>query len=292
MKNITNEINHRINNKNSFSFSDLVIIIFNYACDIGYVILPSVGYIHQYMKIISLKKTEGFSKLVSFILIISFIFRIFFWIGQHFEKSILFNAIFGIFIQLLLLRVCLKYDTKLQKNDSINRFFNLKEFWNWPYFLDYIFFLLFLSTFVTIISLIVGYNNKYYVFLLGAITSTIESFCDVPQIYELYVSKNPFTVSYLMIFMWLSGDLFKVTYFFFRDTPIQLILCAIFQLTTDIILTSQIIYYRFFCNNKTNVNGCNEDNIEDKNVNQIYKVINEDLLANNDNNFEKNKENI
>lgn len=293
MKNITNKVEHKINNdknnKNMTSFFELVIIISHYACDIGYVILPSVGYIHQYMKIVSLKKTEGFSKLVSFILIISFIFRIFFWIGQHFEKSILFNAIFGIFIQLLLLRACLRYDIKLQKNNSFSRFFNLKEFWNWPYFKDYLYFIIFTFIFVTIVSLIIGYNNKYYVFILGVITSTIESFCDVPQIYELYISKNPYTVSYLMIFMWLSGDLFKVTYFFFRDTPIQLICCAIFQLTTDIILTSQIIYYRFFFNNKINNNNDYEHNKNNKSGNQLYKSINGDLLITSGDNSENSK---
>ena len=285
MKNLTNEINQNITNQDTPSFFDLVIKIFNIACDIGYVILPSVGYIHQYMKIISLKKTEGFSKLVSFILIISFIFRIFFWIGEHFEKSILFNAIFGVFVQLLLLRACLKYDTKLQKNDNISRFFNLKEFWNWPYFNDYLIFLFFISTCIVIVSLIVGYDNKYYVFLLGVITSAIESFCDVPQIYELYISKNPYTVSYLMLFMWLSGDIFKVTYFFFRDTPLQLICCAIFQLTTDIILWSQIIYYRYFCNKRKYVDIFDDDNKEKINGSQLYISINSDLLINSDNNF-------
>ena len=288
MKNITSELNHDLNNNNnnndSSTFFDLVIIIFNYCCDIGYVILPSVGYIHQYMKIVSLKKTEGFSKLVSFILIISYIFRTFFWIGKHFEKSILFNGIFGIIVQLLLLRVCLKYDTKLQKNDSISRFFNLKEFWNWPYFSDYLFFVFFISSLIAIVSLMVGYNNKYYVFLLGVITSTIESFCDVPQIYELYISKNPYTVSYLLISMWLSGDLFKVSYFFCRDTPIQLILCSIFQLTTDIILSSQIVYYRYFYCNRIDTNDETEEDNKG-NINELSKTINRDLFNNDDNVF-------
>ena len=290
MKNITNIINNKINDNNindqnspSSSFFELAIVIFNYCCDIGYVILPSVGYIHQYMKIVSLQKTEGFSKLVSFILIISYIFRIFFWIGKHFEKSILFNAIFGIIIQLLLLKACLKYDTKLQKNDSISRFFNLKEFWNWPYFNDYLFFVIFTFLLITIISLLVGYNNIYYVFILGVITSTIESFCDVPLIYELHISKNPYTVSYLMIFMWLSGDLFKVSYFLCRNTPIQLILCSIFQLTTDIILSSQIVYYRYFSFTRIDTNdSCDEVNKDNNIIDELSKSINKDV-SNNDN---------
>ena len=201
MNNITTQnITNGINAEKARSFWDIIVVIFNYGCDVGFVFLPSVGYIHQYMKIKNLQKREGFSKLVSFILIMSYIFRIFFWIGKHFEISILFNAIFGIFIQLLLLRICIKFDTTLQKSDSLKRLFNIKEFWNWPYFVDYLFFVFFISTLISIVSLIVGYNNEIYVFILGVITSIIESFCDVPQIYELYKSKNPYTVSYLMIF--------------------------------------------------------------------------------------------
>ena len=288
MRNVSDSHGNKMNINNSSeadAFIKFIITGFNLACDIGYVILPSVGYIHQYMKIVFLQKTEGFSKLVSFILIMSYIFRIFFWIGQHFEKSILFNAIFGILIQLLLLRVCLKYDTKLQKNKSFWKFIDLKEFWNWPFFSDYIIFISFISISITLISLIIGFDNKVYVFFLGAITSIIESFSDVPQIYELYISKNPYTVSYLLICFWLSGDTFKVGYFFCRDTPIQLILCAIFQLTTDIILTSQILYYRYL-NHKKNI----EQNVvskteeiqksETKDNNLIYKNINEELSNN------------
>ena len=161
MNNITTQnITNGINAEKARSFWDIIVVIFNYGCDVGFVFLPSVGYIHQYMKIKNLEKREGFSKLVSFILIMSYIFRIFFWIGEHFEKSILFNAIFGIIIQLLLLRVCLKYDKSLQKNESLYRFLNIKEFWNWPYFTDYLIFVFFISSLITILSLIVGYNNN------------------------------------------------------------------------------------------------------------------------------------
>ena len=71
----------------------------------------------------------------------------------------------------------------------------------------------------------------------------IEAFLDIPLIYELYISKNPNTISYLLIFGWLSGDIFKVSYYCSRNTPIQLVICAIFQLSTDFIVIYQIYYY-------------------------------------------------
>jgi hypothetical protein len=286
--NETNDIylrngNKNMNNEKPQSFYDLVIKIFNYIWDVGYVVLPSIGYMHQYMKIASLKKTEGFSKNICFILIMSYIFRIFFWIGQHFEKSILFNAIFGVFIQLLLLRICLIFDTKLQNDETLYRFLNLKEFWNWPYFTDYLIFICFITMLITIISLIIGFHNKPYVFILGVITAIIESFSDLPQIYEIYISKNPFTFSYLLLFFWVSGDIFKVSYFFCRETPIQLILCGIFQLTTDIILSLQIIYYRYICyqNNINDLFGLNEEkNLSKALSNELYKSSKNESLIN------------
>ena len=232
-----------MNNENNYSFKKIIVIIFNYLLDIGFVVLPLVGYIHQYMKIKNLKSTEGFSKLVSFILIMAYIIRIFFWIGNHFEKTILINAIFGLIMQLLLLQICIKYDKKLQKNQKITRLLNLKEFWNWPFFYDYFFFTSFITFLIGIISNIIGYDNAVYVFILGMLTSMIEALLDIPQIYELYISKNPHTISYLMIFGWLAGDIFKVSYYCSRNTPIQLIACAIFQLSTDFIVIYQIYYY-------------------------------------------------
>jgi hypothetical protein len=230
-------------NKNNYSFHRIIVILFHYSLDIGFVVLPLVGYIHQYMKIKILQNTEGFSKLVSFILIMAYIIRIFFWIGNHFEITILINAIFGLIMQLLLLQICIKYDKKLQKDLHISRLLNLKEFWNWPFFSDYFLFTLLITIIIGFISNIFGYDNTVYIFILGVLTSMIEALLDLPQIYELYISKNPHTISYLLIFGWLSGDIFKVSYYCSRNTPIQLIVCAIFQLSTDFIVIYQIYYY-------------------------------------------------
>ena len=92
-------------------------------------------------------------------------------------------------------------------------------------------------------------------------------------------------MSYLLIFFWLSGDTFKVGYFFCRDTPIQLIICAIFQLTADIILTIQIIYYRYINRKKSKDNNViskdeESENSGTKDSNLLYKTINSDLANN------------
>ena len=98
--------------------------------DIGFIVFPLVGYVHQFIKINRLKSSEGFSKLVSFILIFAFDIRIFFWIGDRFEFAVLLNAIFGLIMQLILLHACVKY-TSGNKNKSNSDYFAFKEFWNY-----------------------------------------------------------------------------------------------------------------------------------------------------------------
>ena len=283
-------------NQNIYSFHKIIIIIFNYSLDIGFVVLPLVGYIHQYMKIKCLKSTEGFSKYVSFILIMAYIIRIFFWIGHHFEITILINAIFGVIMQLLLLQICVKYDKKLQRNQHITRLLNLKEFWNWPFFYDYFFFTTFITTLLGFISSIIGYDNKTYIFILGVLTSMIEAFLDIPQIYELYISKNPHTISYLLIFGWLCGDIFKVSYYCSRNTPIQLIVCALFQLSTDFIVIYQINYYnQLYYNNLNKLLKFSFCDRNDSRYNRLlsniyffYRDDNDDFNINNAHNNNRN----
>ena len=276
-----------MNNENTeyFSFQKMISIFFHYSFDIGFVVLPLVGYIHQYMKIKALKNTEGFSKYVSFILIMAYLIRIFFWIGNHFEITILLNAIFGLIMQLLLLNICVKYDRKLQSNLHITRLLNLKEFWNWPFFYDYFFFTLLITIMLGFMSNLIGYDNKTYVFILGMMTSMIEAFLDIPQIYELYISKNPHTISYLLIFGWACGDIFKVTYYCSRNTPIQLIVCALFQLSTDFIVIYQIYYYKQSYYDKIDIfyrfSHCNNNiNRLLSNKHMFYREYNNDFHIN------------
>ena len=67
--------------------------------------------------------------------------------------------------------------------------------------------------------------------------------------------------------------------------PIQLIACAIFQLTTDIILTSQIVYYRYFYHKKEE-----NSNITDKELNkEIIENNYDNVLIKNNNIFDNNR---
>lgn len=211
--------------------------------DMSFIICPNIGYIHQYLKIKSQKSSAGFSKLVSFILIISFIIRIFFWIGYRFEYAILLNAIIGILMQLILLNGCISYNVDHHHEKAVSNFFAMKEFWAWPYFMDYLYFISFFTISLSLISNIIGYANQTYVFFLGAMTALIEAFLGVPQVYEIFTSKNVGTISYILVMSWFVGDLFKLTYYLISNAPMQLLGCVSLQLLVDAIVICQIMYY-------------------------------------------------
>ena len=230
--------------------------------DIGFIVFPLVGYVHQFIKINRLKSSEGFSKLVSFILIFAFDIRIFFWIGDRFEFAVLLNAIFGLIMQLILLHACVKY-TSGNKNKSNSDYFAFKEFWNWPYFMDYFYFVSVFTITLSLISNIIGYNNQPYVNFLGAITAIIEAFLGVPQMVEIYRNKNVGTISYLLVASWFCGDIFKLLYYLNSNSPLQLILCDLFQLMVDSTIIFEIWYYTKYgtSTNKPIVKNVGEVNI-------------------------------
>lgn len=210
--------------------------------DVCFIVLPLIGYIHQYMKIKGLRNSEGFSKMVSFILIFAFLFRIFFWVGERFDTPVLLNAVLGLLMQLALLHICVAYSPENQKKNI--DLFSIKNFWEWPYFTDYFLFISFITVVISMISNIIGYDNEKYVFSLGVLTAFIEAFLGFPQMIEIFRTGNVETISYLLVFSWFSGDICKLVYYISNNSPMQLTMCTAFQLFIDCVIVGQISYYR------------------------------------------------
>ena len=211
--------------------------------DILFVLAPNIGYIHQCMKICKNNDSSGFSKFISFILIIAYNIRFFFYIGEKFAVSILLQAILCFIMQLILLDICIRYDKTLQNKKDSN-YFLISQFWNWPNLIDYVFFISFFSALMSFISNYFGYTNKSYIFILGLLSSFFEALLDIPQIIELYKNKNVKSLSLVLIMTWFIGDLFKFIYYIIKSGPVQLKGCAAFQLSCDIIIICQLLYYK------------------------------------------------
>lgn len=244
--------------------------------DIFMIFAPNLGFIAQIAKFRKLKSSEGFSKFLSFILLIANILRIFFWVGKRFSTPLLFQSIFSICMQMFILKECLRFAKytgnkgNSEKNEkykgkkdcpvSINHenmaipvsnpylyrpinILDLKHFWNWPYLIDYAYFLILFSLAVGFLSHVIGYDNAFYVEILGIVSASVEAVICIPQIITNCRTRSTASLSTVMIYIWVIGDSVKTFYFLKTQAPLQLICCGAFQLTTDLIIFFQILYY-------------------------------------------------
>ena len=130
--------------------------------------------------------------------------------------------------------------------------FDLNNFWNWPYLIDYIFTLSLFGLSMAFISNVIGYDNKHYVAFLGVACASVEGLLGVPQVYNNFIKKNTDTLSFFMIITWALGDSFKTFYFFISNSPIQLLACGIFQFFENLLVSfviresSSIIHFWHF----------------------------------------------
>lgn len=266
--------------------------------DVFMVLAPNIGFIAQILKFRKTNTSEGFSKFLSFILIISNVLRIFFWFGKKFEIALLFQSILMIIMQFVLIRECLKYSNIENKQSNENNFkdvklglkqfiinptdiWEIKNFWNWPYIVDYVFFVSFFCLVLGFISHLIGLDNHLFIEILGSAGACLEAIIGLPQIVQNYKAKSTESLSDFMIYTWVVGDSIKTFYFLQTQAPLQLIISGLFQLTVDIMILGQIIYYRpkntkqeyDKCDEKGNFSLEDKETDYDEELNQIVAIV-------------------
>ena len=264
---------------------------FEFIVDICMIFFTSMGYFLQGYKFKKKKSSEGFSRNLCLLLLLANIIRIFFWIGKHFSNTLLYQSITVILSQIFLIHFYLEYreNSKKEKNSESSIYehiINWKEtltpskIWNWDNEIEYYKFILFLFIIFSIICIIVGLDNTPFFELLGTISVSIETFIELPQIRENCITKNTKNISWIMISIWLVGDLCRTGYNLIYHTPIQMIIGGILQNIEDIILTTQVIIYGEDCG------------ILSKIFKKQYKYINLDDNENENDNFSEKDEDI
>ena len=257
---------------------------FEFIVDICMIFFTSMGYFLQGHKFKKKKSSKGFSPNLCLLLLLANIIRIFFWVGKHFSKTLLYQSITVIISQIYLIHYYLKYreNTKKEKTTEASlyeRITNWKEtltpskVWNWDNEIEYYKFIFFLFFIFSIICIIIGLNNKPFFELLGTISVSIETFIELPQIKENCITKNTKNISWIMVSIWLVGDLCRTGYNLIYHTPIQMIIGGILQNIEDFILTAQVIIYGEDCG------------ILSKIFKKHYKYINLDENENQNDNF-------
>jgi len=222
---------------------------------------PVLGYIPQYLTIKSSKNTQGFSLLVPLILLTANVTRIFYWYGKRFDVTLLYQSIVMIIAQMALVELIVRckrqtagvfYHDLSQKPGDIMLFdLEPRYFGNTVRdlivgtspFRSYVGLIAGqVTVFGILSSLLIGY--KWYVETIGYIALGIESMLGVPQFLRNMKNKSVVGLSGILIFSLFTGDLFKMGFFIYTESPLQFILCAAFQLCCDVAILYQFHAYR------------------------------------------------
>lgn len=126
-----------------------------------------------------------------------------------------------------------------QKHTGLNG----RNFWNWNHFSSYIKFLLTFSILLSLLTYLL-IENSVYIETLGFVAVFTESMLGMPQLLQNYWKKSTRGMSVEMVVMWLSGDLFKTLYFILRHAPGQFVACGSMQVTVDLLILLQVIWFR------------------------------------------------
>ena len=219
------------------------------------VVGPSIGYISQGIKFKINKKSKGFCLSMCLKTILSSIFKIYFWVGKRYNIYLLYQAILVLLLQYYIIIFYLKYSEKdcmklvqWQKKNKFSKtlknFFDLKKFWGWDNLFSFLFYSVVLGILIGFVCFIFGIHNKIFMEILGYISTAIDVFLGLPQIFTNYKLQNARSLSTIMIGSFLLGDTFRTYYYVSTKSPFQFILCGFFQVTINIILMLQIFYYR------------------------------------------------
>ena len=263
-----------------------------FSMDIAMIAAPLLTYLFQINKFYKTKSSKGFSKFICLLLFLGNIFRIFFWFGTHFKRTLLYQSIGIVIFQVILIHLCVKFqDISFISNiNNINqqnitsdkpliyylinwkKTLDLKYIWKWTKEIEYYKFMSLIVFCLSLLGIIFDKINIYY-HLLGIFAAFFESLTCVPQVYTNFKTKNTRNISFTMIFFWFLGDSFRLYYNIRFKAPIQMISGIAVQVTLDMIVCIQICIYNRKGGN-TNVVGVVSKN-KVKAINNLMKKIDE-----------------
>jgi solute carrier family 66, member 2 len=139
-----------------------------------------------------------------------------------------------------------------------------EKFWQWRHYNDYLLFICILGATIAIFTAIF-HNNTCFQSLLGYTSSGVEAILGVPQLLLNYRRHNTSGLSIMLIFIWLGGDLYKLTYYNAHESPLALQLCAGFQIFIDFCILGQFALYR------KNTKTMQKDAVNGEEIEQLNK---------------------
>lgn len=180
--------------------------------------------------------------------------RVFFWFGEHYDLSLLFQALLMIAVQTLLLHVALLHRPGNAMAQELSKPFSTVEdnvfayrpynFWRWRLSRSYWQFLSYFALCLASLQLLVG-DWKLYVKTIGYVALAIEATLPLPQMVSNQRCKSCKGFRLSVLANWILGDAMKMCFFFMSETdiPWAFKLCGMFQAACDLYLGVQ--YWQF-----------------------------------------------
>ena len=284
--------------------------IFNYLIDFAMIIAPSLTYVFQIIKFNKTKSSKGFSKFICLLIFLGNLLRIFFWLGKRFKKTLLYQSILTVILQIILVHYFMKYQNKklylqdikvpstnkqlkIEKKNNINliknyiaayfsktfkpkmfnlsKIFSIKIFWNWQEEIEYYKFMVLLFI---ILSILFSIFRNYNLFLqiIGSLSASFEALTCFPQVVENCRTKVTKNISFIMVVCWFFGDSFRFGYNLYYKSPVQLTVGMGIMVLFDSILVMQLIMYR---NNDFKEIEKHQNKKQIEEINQLMKSIDE-----------------
>lgn len=208
-----------------------------------------VPFIPQYLDIRKSQNAEGFSTYVCLALLIANTLRILFWFGKYFELPLLAQSIFMLFMMMLMLHLCVSVRNKTElvsvasaKRKTFLQMNLRRDFWQWTDFLSYVQFL-FCFGCLGVFLMYCFIDYQIFVETVGFLAVFVEAMLGVPQFWRNWNNGSTQGMSVKMVLFWLSGDVFKTIYFLLRNAPLQFFLCGALQVSVDIAIIGQVLFY-------------------------------------------------
>ena len=284
--------------------------LFNYFIDFAMIIAPSLTYVFQIIKFNKTKSSQGFSKFICLLIFLGNLLRVFFWFGKKFKKTLLYQSILTIILQIILVHYFMKYQNKklylqdikvpstnkqlkIEKKNNINliknyiaayfsktfkpkmfnlsKIFSIKIFWNWQEEIEYYKFMVLIFI---ILSILFSIFRNYNLFLqiIGSLSASFEALTCFPQIVENCRTKVTKNISFIMVVCWFFGDSFRFGYNLYYKSPVQLTVGMGIMVLFDSILVMQLIMYR---NNDFKEIEKHQNKKQIEEINQLMKSIDE-----------------
>ncbi|ORX50277.1 hypothetical protein BCR36DRAFT_254758, partial [Piromyces finnis] len=196
------------------------------------VVFPVSPYFNQYLK---LKTTnQGFSVHVCGGLMLSNIFKIFFWYCKRFDVTIFVQGITMFAVQLWLLSAS-------KSTIHIKRRFPYTDIEVLGLFV-YLYILTIQFITLVICQYKIG-SNPIYIETIGFLGVVLEAAVPGFQVFRNFRNQSVKGFSELVLLVWFTGDVCKIGYHLYFGNPIQFVLCGIVQVLFDCTLFYQFIKY-------------------------------------------------